>query len=83
MSLRNFDRIFELLSLSKTVSTANQANKLQNLFLHSNVGDGILPQALHGGTSLNGIGNELIRIFLSDLLFLLQLVSFTVDGDPL
>ena len=26
-------------------------------------------QAHRGGTSLNGIGNELVRIFLSDLLF--------------
>ena len=30
MGLRDFDPIFELLSLSKIVSTASQANKLQN-----------------------------------------------------
>ena len=62
----DFDPIFELMSLSKTVSTASQANKLQNPFLHNNFGDGILPQALHGGASLNGIGGAHKKI-LSDL----------------
>ena len=61
--------IFELLSLSKTVSTASQANKLQNQFLQDNTGDGILLQALHGGTRLNGIGSELIRFFFSAFFF--------------
>ena len=51
----------------KTVSTASQANKLQNPLLQDNTRDGILLQALRGGTRLNGIGSELIRIFLSDL----------------
>ena len=69
-------------SLKKTVSTLSQAKKLQNPFLHNNIGDGIPLQVHRGGTCLNGIGNELIRFFLSDL-FSLQLVSFTVDGDPL
>ena len=45
-----------------------------------NKDDGIPLQAHRGGTSLNGIGSEL-TIFLN--LFLLQLVSFTVDSDPL
>ena len=37
--------------------------------LQNNTGYGILLQAHRGGTSLNGIGNELIRFFLSDFLF--------------
>ena len=37
--------------------------KLQNQILQHNVGDGTLPHAIHGGTSLNEIGNELIRMF--------------------
>ena len=57
--LCDFDQIFELLSLSKTVSTASQANKLKNPFLQNNTRDGILLQALRGGTSLNGIRSEL------------------------
>ena len=61
--LCDFDPIFELLSLSKTVSTASQANKSKNPFLQNNTGDDILRQALRGGTSLNGIGSELIRFF--------------------
>ena len=81
MGLCDFNPIFELLSLAKTVSTASQANKLQNQFLHNNVGDGTLPQAIHGGTRLIGVGGA-HKTILSDL-FLLQLVSFTVDGDPL
>ena len=63
MGLWNFDPIFELLSLSKIVYTASQANKLKSQFLQNNTGDGIPLQAHRGGTSLNGIGNELIRIF--------------------
>ena len=63
MSLWNFDPIFELQSLSKIVYTASQANKLKNPFLQNNTGDGIPLQAHRGGTSLNGIGNELIKFF--------------------
>ena len=59
----DFDPIFELLSLSKIVSTASQANKLQNPLLQNNTEDGILLQAHRGETSLNGIGSELIRFF--------------------
>ena len=59
----NFDQIFDLQSLLKTVSTASQANKLQNPFLQNNTGDGTLLQAFRGGTRLNGIGSELIRFF--------------------
>ena len=55
------DNGIELLSLSKTVSTASQANKLRNPFVQNNAGDGILLQAVRGGTSLNGIGRELMR----------------------
>ena len=63
MGLCDFDPISELLSLSKTVSTASQANKLQNPFLQNNTGDDILLLALRGWTRLNGIGSELIRNF--------------------
>ena len=75
----DFDQIFELQSLSKTVSTASQVSKLQNQFLHNNIGDGNLPQAIPGGTrpKVGGADNQ----NWSDL-FLLQFVSFTVDGDP-
>ena len=54
---------------------------LQNPFLHNNTEDGILLQALRGGTCLNGIEGVHKNLF-SDF-FLLQLVSFTVDCDPL
>ena len=37
--------------------------KLKSLFLRNNTGCGIPLQAHRGGTSLNGIGKELIRIF--------------------
>ena len=44
------------------------------------------PQVPRVGTHLNGVGSELtffLKCFCSDLSFLLQLVSFTVDSDPL
>ena len=50
-------------SLSKIVYTASQAKKLKSLFIQNNIGDGIPLQGHNGGTSLNGIGNELIRFF--------------------
>ena len=82
MGLWDFDPIFELLSLSKIVDVASQANKSKSLFLQNNIGYGIPLQAHRGGTRLNGIGSELIRFFDCLNLFLLQLVSFTVDSDP-
>ena len=48
--LCDFDQIFELQSLSKTVFIVNQVRKLQNQHLHSNTGDGTLPSAIPGGT---------------------------------
>ena len=81
MGLCDFDPIFELQFLSKTVSTASQVSKLQSQFLHNNIGDGILPQAIHDETRLNGVGGAHKKILSG--FFLLQLVSFTVDGDPL
>ena len=56
MGLCDCDPIFELLSLSKTVSTACQVSKLQNQFLHNHTGDDILLQAHRGGTRLDAIG---------------------------
>ena len=43
---------------------------------------GLHLQVLRGGTHPNGVGSELTKLFFA-LSFLLQLVSFTVDGDPL
>ena len=77
----DFDQIFELQSLSKTVSIVNQVRKLQNQYLHNNTGDGTLPQAIHCGTPRLELV-ELIIIF-KVIFFLLQLVLFTVDSDPL
>ena len=80
MDLCDFYPIFELQSLSKTVSTASQVSKLQSQFLHSNIADGILLQAIHGGH----VWLELVELIgICGVIFLLQLVSFIVDGDPL
>ena len=60
--------------------------KLQNQHLHSNTGDGILPQVIPGGTGARPkVGGAHDKIFKRTLhlFFLLQLVSFTVDDDPL
>ena len=65
MGLWSFDPIFELLSLWKIVSTTSQANKLKSLSIQINTGYGIPLQAHRGGTSLNRIGNELIRILVA------------------
>ena len=40
-------------------------------------------QAHRGGTSLNGIGNDLIFFKIAQISFLLQLGSFTVDSNPM
>ena len=78
----DFDQIFELLSLSKTVFTASLASKLKNQFLHINLQEMTLffKRFLVGHVCL-----ELVEflIFFKVTFFLLQLVSFTVDGDPL
>ena len=78
----NFDLISEPLSRWKTAYTTNQENQLKSVSIKINKDDGIHPHLHRGGTSLDGIGSELI-IFDSSNLFLLQLVSFTVDSDPL
>ena len=75
----DFEPIFDLLSLRKIVYTTGQANKLKSLSIQNNTENGIRLQAHRGGTR---IGNELIRFFKL-IFFLFQLVSFTVDGDPL
>ena len=63
MGLWCVDPIFELLSLWKIVCTTSLANKFKCLFLQNNTGYSIPLQAHRGGTSLNGIGSEVIRIF--------------------
>ena len=47
----------------KIVYTASQTNILKSLFFRNNTVYGIPHQAHRGGTSLNGIGSDLIRIF--------------------
>ena len=66
MGLWNFDPIFELLSLWKTVYTTSQANKLKSLFLQNNTVYGIPLQAHRGGTR---IGNKFIRFFFKSDFF--------------
>ena len=61
--LWNFDLIFEPLSRWKIVYTTNQENKLKSVSIQINKDDGIHLQAHRGGTSLNGIGSELIKLF--------------------
>ena len=52
---------------------------------HSNTSDGTLPQAIPGRTRLIGVGgaHDKKKSLRGQFIFLLQLVSFTVDGDPL
>ena len=75
MGLWNFDPIFELLSLSKIVYTTSKANKLKSLSIQTNTLNGITLQAHRGGTSLNGIGNEL-KSFFSLMRILFVTVGF-------
>ena len=49
-SLCDFDRIFELQSLSKTAFIVNQVRKLQSQYLRSNTSDGTLLPAIPGST---------------------------------
>ena len=65
---------FRAVVLMKIVCTTNQENKFKSVSIKINKDDGIQLQAHRGGTSLN--------VNCSNL-FLLQLVSFTVDSDPL
>ena len=51
-------RFSELQSLSKTVFTVSLVSKLQNQFLHNNIGVGTLPPAIHGGTRPTGVGGS-------------------------
>ena len=63
------DPNFGLQSLSKTVFTVSLVSKLQNQFLRSNVGDGTLSQAIHGGPRLAGVGGAHNKN-LKDLFFI-------------
>ena len=56
---------------------------MKSVSIQINIDDGIHLQAHRGGTSLNGLGSELINFLNGSNLFLLQLVSFTADSDPL
>ena len=71
---------FELQSHSRTVSIVNQVKKLQNQYLHNNTGDGTV---IPGGTGTRPkAGGAHDKIFKRSIHpFLLQLVSFTADGD--
>ena len=63
--------------------------ELQNQYLHNNSGDGILPQVIPGGTGTRPkVGGAHDNVFKRmkwprSFSFLLQLVSFTADDDPL
>ena len=61
--LCDFDPIFELQSLSKTVFIVSQVSRLQNQFLRSNTGDGTLPQAIPGGTRPKAGGAHFLKKF--------------------
>ena len=68
----------------------NQVKKLQNQYLHNSTGDGTLPRAIPGGTGTRpkagGAHDKILKRVKwprSFSFFLLQLVSFTADGDPL
>ena len=63
MGLCDFDQIFELQSLSKTVFIVNQVRKFQNQYLHSNTGDGTFLQAILGGTrpKVGGAHDKILR----------------------
>ena len=52
--LCDFDQIFELQSLSKTVFIVSPASRLQNQFLHTNAGNGTIHQAMHDWTRPTG-----------------------------
>ena len=62
-------------SLEQAVFSVSQVRKLQ---LHSNTGDGTLPQAIPGGTrpKAGGVHDKLLKSSLHP--FLLHKVSFTV-----
>ena len=60
----------------------NQVKKLRNQYLHINTGDGIL-QAILGVTRPKVGGAHVKNFERPTHFFLPQLVSFTVDGDPL
>ena len=66
--LCDFDQNFDLQSLSKKVFTVNLPKRLQNQFLHSNIGDGSLSEAIPGGTRLTGVGGA-HKKFYSDFFF--------------
>ena len=63
--------------------------KVQNQCLHNNTGDDTLPQAIPGGTGTRPkVGGAHDKNFKRmkwprSFSFLLQLVSFTADDDPL
>ena len=56
---------------------------MKSLSIQINTDDGLPLQAHRGGTSLNEIGNELIKFLNLSEFFLSQLISFTVGSDPL
>ena len=70
-------------SLKNRLHRESGEEKLQNQHTHSNTGGGTLPQAIPGGTrpKVGGSHDKNCKEMTSS--FLLQLVSFTVDGDPL
>ena len=80
--LCDFDQIFELQSLSKTVFTVSQVSKLQDQLLHNKKGDGTLPQAIPGGSRPTGVGGAR-NIFKEVTSSFFVTVGFVHDVDPL
>ena len=68
-----------LMKLRCLYQKSSLAKKLKSIFLQNQYRRWHPFQAHRSGTSLNGIGIELIRFFVV-IFFLLQLVSFTVDS---
>ena len=55
--------------LMKIVYTTNQENKLKSVSIQINEDDGFHLKTHRGGTSLNGVGSELIKLELVRILF--------------
>ena len=72
VSLWNFDLIFELLSLWISFTPRVKRKKLKSPLLQNNRRDGIPLETHRGGTSLNGIGIELIRFVLNEFFWILD-----------
>ena len=84
MGLWNFDLIFRAAVLMKKPSTPGvRRTSWRASPSRSTKTMAFIFKLIVVGQSLNGIGSGLIKFLNCSNLFLLQLVSFTVDSDPL